>query len=245
MSIQAKFVNSVGVAPGTTTMTLSGSPPQLRPRSYIPYPTVADVRGDNLGVVFPESGGGYMETGRVGRVYDKAGNPYGIAVEQQMPPLSLNWTTSAGMPLPPASGVQLDGLGYVSRDWWQTGRTDGDSTTGKFNYPTNVQPLSGGALGYIAPMERGYFKRTIQTEPGYPNPNPVFTQSPNAPNDEELSRVYGYTPVHSGWMYSQGMSGAAEDAVEIQKKQYKLQVVTTVAITALAALGIWRFMREK
>jgi len=28
--------------------------------------------------------------------------------------------------------------------------------------------------------------------------------------------VYGYTPVHSGWMYSQGLSGTAEDAVEIQ-----------------------------
>jgi hypothetical protein len=46
-------------------------------------------------------------------------------------------------------------------------------------------------------------------------------------------------------MYSQGMAGTAEDAVETQKKQYKLQVVTTVAIATLAALGIYKFMKER
>jgi hypothetical protein len=282
---QVRFANTVGVAPGTTTMTLGANSPAMaaaqlaatRIRSqYMPYPTMADMNG-GLGVVFPESGGGWMKTGVVGRVYDQNNQPQPWATQAPTKPLSLKWNTSAGLPLPPAptyGSVQIagsatgSGLGYINRDWWQTGRTRGDATQGGYNYPTNLQPLSG-CLGFTPGPERGYVNRTLigagLAEAGA---QAVFIESPNAPNDAELSRVYQYMPVHAGWKYvtaSQGVVGpglgatdaavAAEAAstaspsvaaeiANTQKRQFHLQVIATVAMATMAAIGVASYLRR-
>jgi len=285
---QVQFAKYVGVAPGTTTMTLGQASPAMAAAQlavarapkphYMPYPTMADMRGGpGLGVVFPESGGGWMQTGMVGRVYDQNGNPQPIATQAPTAPLSMKWSTSTGAPLPPAEGygsIQLAGgsatsLGYISRDWWQTGRTRGDATQGGYNYPTNAQPLNG--LGFTPGPERGYVNRTLigagLAEAGA---QAVFIESPNAPNDAELSRVYQYMPVHAGWKYvtaSQGnvepaSLGATDAAVaaeaasvanptvaaeiaNTQKRQFHLQFVATVAMATMAAVGVATYLRSK
>jgi hypothetical protein len=283
---QVQFAKYVGVAPSTTTMTLGQASPAMaaaqlaaarapKPQ-YMPYTSMADMRG-GLGMVFPASGGGYMQTGAVGRVYDQNGNPQPWATQAPTDPLSMKWTTSVNAPLPPKAGygsVQISGsatgsgsaLGFISRDWWQTGRTRGDSTQGGYNYPTNVQPLSG--LGFTPGPERGYVNRTlIGAGLGEAGAQAVFIESPNAPNDAELSRVYQYMPVHAGWKYvnaSQGVAGlgatdasvaavaaSAVDAATAQKiadtqtRQHHLQIVATLAMATMAIVGVATYMRSK
>lgn len=284
MAQQVQFTRNVGVAPSTTTMSLGQASPamaaaqlaaaRVKPQ-YMPYTSMADMRGQaGLGVVFPESGGGWMQTGAVGRVYDQNNQPQPWATQYPTQPLSLKWNTTTGSPLPPAPGygaVQLagsaTGLGYINRDWWQTGRTRGDATQGGYNYPTNLQPLSG--LGFTPGPERGYVNRTlIGTGLGEAGPQAVFIESPNAPNDAELSRLYQYTPVHAGWKYvnvSQGSvepsslgatdaavaaTAAADPAVaqqiaDTQKRQHQLQFLATVAMITMAAVGVASYVRNK
>lgn len=92
-------------------------------------------------------------------------------------------------------------------------------------------------------------------------PGDRFIESETAPNDAELSRLYGYMPVHSGWLHVSGPEktdlgdpssyvaqfGSDEDVKEMvanQRLQVRMQMVTTVSLTILASLGVIQAIRE-
>jgi hypothetical protein len=70
-----------------------------------------------------------------------------------------------------------------------------------------------------------------------------FTFQPNRlvsspfPSDFDLSRLYGYTPVHSGWSVGQGL-GQVEPSSRLANIDAFAKVLTALALTTIAVTAV-------